>query len=70
MKGVFPFTLCESNGIGVVKKIYALKSSSNEIQDRLRGISQDKNQKQPATEQQFVYQAARELTSNSDEIFY
>ena len=34
VKGVFPFTLSESNGIGVVKKIYALKSSSNEIQDK------------------------------------
>ena len=34
VKGVFPFTLSESNGIGVVKKIYALKSSRNEIQDR------------------------------------
>ena len=31
VKGTFPFTLSESNGIGVVKKIYALKSSSNKI---------------------------------------
>ena len=34
VKGVFPFTLSESNGIGVVKKIYVLKSSSNKIQDK------------------------------------